>query len=278
MITVSFRLPRRLDLPDGQYGDLWLAAASPDEATMVSVRFAVADGLPADRQGAEQARLAQAALAATNRLLRWCRFVTDDAAVTELTLAQASPFAFVDGLQPWGPNHGRYEQVTAGPAAFSARRPSDVADHIRSALRGAGDPPVPALLVLDARVATAEGRYREAVLLCWSAVEAAFSATYQGLLQAGLADLSGQDHERLFDTLTGRDVSLKGKMTAGLHLATGRSLHRELGDMWPPLNDSYRHRNAVIHEGSDATGEQAGLALQVARAVLDTMSRLADTQ
>ncbi len=85
------------------------------------------------------------------------------------------------------------------------------------------EPEVADLFLLDAELAIHEGRFREAVLFCWSTIDATFNRKYDQLVDS---KLTGEWAEaRSF--FKGVDFGLKNKMSAALYLVSGRSLFRE---------------------------------------------------
>jgi hypothetical protein len=115
-----------------------------------------------------------------------------------------------------------------------------------------------------------EGRFREAVLFCWSTIDSTFSRKYDDLVDAKLAG----EWAEARDFFKGVDFGLKKKMSAALYLVSGRSLFRESGDFWQQLSTSYNKRNGIIHRGESASEDDARRALDVARRVVEIMSAL----
>jgi hypothetical protein len=133
-----------------------------------------------------------------------------------------------------------------------------------------GEPEVADLFLLDAELAVHEGRFREAVLFCWSTIDATFNRKYDQLVDARL---TGELSEaRSF--FKGVDFGIKNKMSAALYLLSGRSLFREPGDLWQDLTTSYTKRNGIIHRGQNAGEDDARMALAVARRVVEIMGEL----
>ena len=126
------------------------------------------------------------------------------------------------------------------------------------------------LFLLDAEQALHEGRFREAVLFCWSTIDSTFNRKYDELVDAKLAEEWAEARE----FFKGVDFGLKKKMSAALYLVSGRSLFRESGDLWEQLSVSYNKRNGIIHRGESATEDDARRALDVARRVVEIMSTL----
>jgi len=63
-------------------------------------------------------------------------------------------------------------------------------------------------------------------------------------------------------------------MSAALFLVSGRSLFREPKDLWQRLSNSYNKRNGIIHRGESADEDDAHLALDIARTIVELMGAL----
>jgi hypothetical protein len=141
---------------------------------------------------------------------------------------------------------------------------------VRDGLASAADPPVATLSLLDAEYAVKTGRFREAVLFCWSAIDSTFGRKFEVLVDAALAGEWGEAR-KFFRGYA--EIPMRHRMSAMMHLIANRSLYREPG-FWADLSASYDHRNNIIHRGSNATEADAELALAVARKVVAIMESL----
>jgi len=273
-VEVRIDLPYAMRLPDGEYGALRIVRSSGGSATICSLIFEADEAWPTERMMVMQRERAEELMAVANRLIRWYRYLSREPSAVELTLSDVSPVTFrsFTTRRPWGPDpSGHYYVEAASVAGLPPRPPDEICGEVLAGIASAIDPPVWHLLVLDAEVALIEARYREAVLLSWSAIESCFSTTYEDLVDT-LTDLSADERS----SLKGRDTSLVTKMTAGLKLASGHSLHELLGTTWPQRRSSYRARNNIIHEGGVASKEQAADAIAFARQVIDAMEPFAE--
>jgi hypothetical protein len=217
-----------------------------------------------------RARDVEQFLRRVNKLLRWYRTVTRRAEVTELTAAQASPFQFAltagTGVREWVTP---YVVEATGPQPASLT-PAETSRAVRDGLRGGNDPDVAALFLLDAERALHQGRFRETVLFSWSTIDSVFNRQFDLLANTVL---DGERSEaRKF--ITGTEFGLRHKMTAAMHLLANRSLYREPEGFWEQLSASYGKRNRIIHRGENAAEEEAILALNVARRVVDIMESI----
>jgi hypothetical protein len=121
----------------------------------------------------------------------------------------------------------------------------------------------------DVRVrAIQQGRFREAVLFCWSTIDSVFNRKYDVLVNAGLAG-EWADARKEF---TSHDFGLRIKMSAGMHLFANRSLFREPGGLWDEMSASYTKRNDIIHRGFNASEDEAQQSLRVARRIVEIMN------
>lgn len=87
-------------------------------------------------------------------------------------------------------------------------------DTVREGLGDGTDPDVATLNLLDAEYALHVGRFREAVLLCWGAIDSTFVRKFKRLVDDRLTDEWGDGRE----FLKGIDFGLRHKMTTGLRL------------------------------------------------------------
>jgi hypothetical protein len=201
-------------------------------------------------------------------MLRWYRSVRQRADITELTRAQASPFQFelVGGgdAEGWtGPIE--YDEVESTPLQLTVEQ---LSNQVREGLASGNDPNVDALFILDAQRALQQGRFREAVLFCWSTIDSVFNRKYDALVDVALAG----DWADAREALKGMDLGLKTKMSAGLWLLAQLSLFREPGNLWASMADSYAKRNAIIHRGDNATEDEARQSILVAKAIVEIMN------
>ncbi len=114
------------------------------------------------------------------------------------------------------------------------------------------------------------GRFREAVLLCWVAIDATFVRKFERLVDDRLPGEWADGRE----FLKGIDFGLRHKMTTGLRLLTGRSLYAEPDGFWQDLSTSYGLRNRIIHDGQIAHEDDAKLAIKVARKIVRIVASL----
>jgi hypothetical protein len=202
--------------------------------------------------------------------VRWYRAVRQRADITELTRAQASPFLFevTAGLEdPAWVTELKYTETGPTSLQFTV---AQLTDTVRAGVATGNDPEVEVLFLLDAERALQLGRFREAVLLCWSTIDSVFNRKFDALVDAVLA----AEWSKARDFFTGPDFGMRNKMSAGLYLLARRSLFREPNRLWEKLTNSYNRRNAIIHRGENATEDEAREAIDVARQVVTVMNSI----
>ena len=285
-IEIASLLPYFLRLENGQYptqfdGKSYLLSLqdvdsasdglSSTKLTQVSFVFT---GIAASDDEVQRFKTYQVEglLRQTNRLLRWYRASTGLATVTELTRAQASPYLFrilgerENTSEIWA-QEIRFESSPL-PLA-SGQTVQTVTEAVRKGLTGKNDPEVSTLFLLDAEQALLEGRFRESVLFCWSAIDSTFDRKYKTLISSVIDDKDEREALTNF-----RNASMRYRMSAGLHFCTGASLYDQPNDLWTKLFTSYGKRNLIIHDGASAQEADAELALSVARQVISFLAVL----
>jgi hypothetical protein len=280
-LQVSFILPYYLrvgasEYETGQAGEA-LQVIAPEllegiaPQTRVFARFTHDDSADQNVIQRQKARDADNLLFRTNRLLRWYRAVTHRADMVELTRAQASPFTFVVMAGPadaaWG-TPLQYEGAGQAPPAMTGEQ---ITNRIRDALVTGNEPDVAELFLLDAERALNQGRFREAVLFCWSTIDSVFNRKFEALVKVVLAAEWADSR----DFFTGVDFGIKNKMTAGLYLLAQRSVYREPANLWQSLVVSYTKCNRIIHHGQNANEDEARLAISVAQRIVAMMNGIA---
>lgn len=183
-VRVSISLPYLLRLNDGAYptsanGDAVELCEGPiDETaphTVCAATFLQADPVGAHQIEPLRERFADQLLGRTNRLVRWYRAARKRADLSELTRAQASPFRFevvAGAAEPAWAAELRYDEVSAIVSPLTV---TQLTDAVRGGLLTGEDPPVEDLFLLDAEHALQVGRFREAVLFCWSTIDSVFN-------------------------------------------------------------------------------------------------------
>jgi hypothetical protein len=279
-LQVSVVLPYYLLLSEGDYrtarvgevvhvGDPLLDEGIR-QRTPIDVQFAHEDSADQDEIQRQKARDAEQLLLRVNKLLRWYRAVTRRADITELTRAQASPFTFTIIGTAAAPEWGLPIKVEAAGLPAADLTVVDTSRSVRDGLGSGKDPDVAELFLLDAKGALHQGRFREAVLFCWSTIDSVFNRRYDALIEVALAGEWASARE----FFSGVDFGLKNKMTAALYLIARRSFFREPDDFWQRMMESYNKRNHIIHRGHSANEDEARQAIDVAEGVVAIMNAI----
>lgn len=283
-VRISIHLPYLLLLPPGAYptpgvgGLVRLAERSAVSAdgsqegrTEASATFEAPDSDDPEVQERQRRGEADRLLRRVNHLLRWYRVATGQATIVELTRARASPFRFTveETGSAWGGAAPLEYEATSLPLPETGSR-NALGDAVRQGLRGGSDPEVATLNLLDAEYALSVGRFREAVLLCWGAIDSTFVRKFKNLVDERL----GEEWAEAREFLKGLDFGLRQKMTTGLRLLAGRSLYAEPDGFWQDLSASYALRNRIIHEGQIAHEDDAKLAIKVAQKIVKVTAEL----
>ena len=291
-IRIECALPFPLPLPDGDYADMSAEplglrlepADSPrkltgygeeptgEDRTVISSHFQSNAVLPGFVE-AEKTAKAKSLMGRINRLIRWYRVVSSDAAMSEVTLSKASPFIFFEAHsnQSWArPLSFFIPPVQDRGFSFFTRALDENTAKVARGLASGMEPEVEELFLLDARQALEEGRFREAVLFSWSTIDAIFSRRFDSLVDGALADEWSESRK----FLRGLDFGLRHKMTIGLRLVTRRSFFKEPAEFWSRLSSSYDRRNSIIHRGETASEIDAEHAIKVAEDVVKLMNEI----
>jgi hypothetical protein len=288
-LRILCALPDGIFLPPGDYGlghsslsihdtqpaDAKLASLTspssrfvPLQSPAVSMPVSAADGWDREQRNAFQLKSARQLLLRLNLMIRWYRAEMQATSIHELTLAHAGLFRFVHdpGGEPWG-------EFSANPPVILATAQGsahDAVQRVREGFASEQEPPVEVLLLLDARLALSEGRFRETVLFWWSTIDAKFSSRFDSLVDDALAEEWGGAR----NFLTGIDFGLRHRMTIGMRLVGGESFFKQPGDFWTRLSASYERRNAIIHRGEVASEADAQHAIDVAEEVDALMNKM----
>ena len=183
-VRVTISLPFALLLADGDYPTadanseiVRVTAGPPEESgsrTLISASFKHPDTDDTDEIQSLKSQDTDRLLRRTNKVLRWYRSVRRKADITERTRAQASPFLFeaLAGINnPAWTSPIEYEE--AGPAPV-VRSVAEITATVKAGLATGEDPDVDSLFLLDAERALQQGRFREAILFCWSTIDPTF--------------------------------------------------------------------------------------------------------
>jgi hypothetical protein len=276
-IRINITLPYALRLTEGEYQtaqageEIHISVPNLEETslqTIIAATFHHDEIADPDDKYKVRVQDADRLLRRTNRMLRWYRAVRRRADITELTRAQASPFRF----EVIGPGDAAgwtdpIEHEESGPTPL-VLTVEQLTEQVRNGLASGRDPDVDVLFLLDAERALQQGRFREAMLFCWSTIDSVFNRKYDSLVEVTLA----QDWGEARTFFKGLDLGLKTKMSAGMRFVANRSLFNEPNNLWERMSNSYTKRNRIIHRGENATEDDAHQALTVARTIVAIMN------
>jgi len=209
-------------------------------------------------------------LSDANKLIRWYRYLSQDCRSIEVVREQVSPIIATVFTDDSSLSYKiDFHRPLPRPELLNGKQ----LDQLSISLRRNITPPTAELLLLDAQEALAQYRYRETVLLAWSAIETIFDPFIRSKLLERFPGLNfdrggaGANIESDLYFLTRADVLLS--------LLTGFSLRVNTNPpFWDNLCASRFHRNEIIHRGSDAGEDEAKLAINVAQQFIRTINEL----
>lgn len=280
VIRITSRLPYHLRIADGAYAtgteSVVVLQSRKDghrRFTAASMTFDATDRITDAEAEQQVGRCAGQLVSRINRLLRWHRVLARRPETVEVTLGIASPFQLTvdDTGEPWW--RGAFEFESLFPPPPHLITVEQLTAELRTHLGDEDEPDVALLNIADAEYSLRTGRFRETVLLCWSAIDAVFNKKYDAYVDSALSDEWAEGR----DFLKSLDYRLRNKMTIGLRFVAGRSLFAEPDGFWSTLSASYTKRNRIIHEGATASESEARSAVAVARRMIDILEELDHT-
>ena len=285
-IEIQFRLPYLLGLPEGEYQisprQRILRITHPEmlyyttyegpqqlscqNRSVVQMSFVISE--EPDSLEDEFKRCVGITLSDTNQLIRWYRYLSKDYRAIEVVREQVSPIiATVSTEDSLLSYEIHFRRPLPRPELLTEEQLSQLSANLR--LRGT--PPTSELLLLDAQEALTQYRYRETVLLAWSAIETIFDPFIREKLLERFPDLNfdrggaGVNIENDLHFLTRADVLLSLLTDFSLRVNTNPPF-------WDDLCDSRSHRNEIIHRGGDAGEDEAKLAVNVTQQFIRTIN------
>jgi hypothetical protein len=118
-------------------------------------------------------------------------------------------------------------------------------------------------LLLDAEEALSQHRYKECILICWSAIESTFDPLLRAKLKERLPDIGfdvGQPGWNIE-----RDLWFFTRLDVLPRLLADFSFKELPDDFWNRLQRSRNVRNRVVHEGEEVEEDDAANTLVVTR-------------
>jgi len=293
MITqIQFLLPYQIALPDGEY-EVYAARRlrklylnHPDELvyeeavrrvtvpsdgkSVVSANFTTDINLT-DAQSAlnEFKRCSNITLTSVNRLIRWYRVQTDRYYATELELGEVW-FILFSVIEP------RRQGIKFADNRPRPRLNSILDEKTTQFLKGRlvspEDPELEEVLLLDAKKALNQHRYKECIIICWSLIESLFDPFIREKLREKLPDIgfemgqSGWNIERDLWFLTRIDILPR--------LLFDFSFKELPDDFWQRLSRSREIRNRIMHSGMSAEEEGAAETFSVTEELMRVVKSL----
>ena len=153
-------------------------------------------------------------------------------------------------------------------------------ERLQAALSGCRRPPIWRQLELNAEDALSQGRYEEAVLLAWSALEAACRNTLPGLAWGqglGVADLEEELQSRQRKRHPARSLEEAVERSTGLRwLRVAAKLAHpgtfDIDSLTSEVNEAYRLRNRIIHSGVRIESGASARAVKSCRFILRNLN------
>jgi len=208
----------------------------------------------------EFARCANITLTTVNRLVAWYRIQTRRHYITELVLPQVE-FALLNVVEPVRRDLRLYRYKELRPV--NEILSNEEMEVLKQNVSNLKPPPLEDLLLLDAEDALSQHRYKECVLICWSAIESIFDPLIRVKLKERLPDIgfdigqAGWNIERDLWFFTRLDILPK--------LLADFSFKELPDNFWNRLQSSRNIRNQVVHEGGDVEEDDAANTLAVTR-------------
>jgi len=238
-----------------------------EEQSLVSMDFATdVDLTEIQNVRNEFSRCANITLTAANRLIDWYRVQTERHHITQLIFPLIE-FARLIDLRP--PSRVLWWIRYEAPQPVDEPLSDDEVRTLRQNLIRRQPPPLEKLLLLDAEDALSQHRYKECILICWSAIESIFDPLIRAKLKEKLPDIgfdigqAGWNIERDLWFFTRLDVLPR--------LLVDFSFKELPDDFWNRLQRSRNVRNQVIHEGEDIEEDDAANTLTVTREFVNAM-------
>jgi len=243
-----------------------------EEQSLVSMDFATeVDLTEIQNVRNEFYRCTNITLTTTNRLIDWYRVQTGRHHITQLVFPQIEFAQLIDvGPPSRSLRVYRHEETRPVDEPLS----NDEVQTLRQNLIKRQPPLLEEILLLDAEEALSQHRYKECILICWSAIESIFDPLIRAKLKERLPDIgfdigqAGWNIERDLWFFTRVDVLPR--------LLADFSFKELPDDFWNRLQRSRNVRNQVIHEGEDVEEDDAANTLAVTREFVKAMEAFRD--
>ena len=217
----------------------------------------------------EFSRCANITLTTANRLIDWYRVQTGRHHITQLVFPQIMFAQLIDiGPPRFSLQVSRHEETRPVDEPLS----DEEVKTLRQNFINPQPPPLTDRLLLDAEEALNQHRYKECILICWSAIESIFDPLIRAKLKERLPDIGfdiGQagwniEHDLWFFT----------RLDVLPRLLADFSFKELPDDFWNRLQRSRNVRNRVVHEGEDVEEDNAANTLNATREFVHAVKAL----
>jgi hypothetical protein len=232
-----------------------------EEQSLVSMDFETdVDLTEAQYVVNEFSRCTNITLTTVNRLIDWYRVQTERHHITPLVFPQTEFAQLIDVGPPRRSLQMYYHEETTPTNELLS---DEKVQTLRQNLQNPQPPPLTERLLLDAGEALSQHRYKECILICWSAIESTFDPLFRAKLKERLPDI-GFDMGQAGWNIE-RDLWFFTRLDVLPRLLADFSFKGLPDDFWNRLQRSRNVRNQVVHEGGDVEEDDAANTLAVAR-------------
>jgi hypothetical protein len=232
-----------------------------EEQSLVSMDFSTDVNLTEPQNVVNEfSRCANITLTTANRLIDWYRVQTGRHHITQLVFPQIE-FAQLIDVGPPKRSLQVYHREKTKPVDEPLS--GDEVQTLRHNLIKRQPPPLEEPLLLDAEEALSQHRYKECVLICWSAIESIFDPLIRVKLKERLPDIGfdiGQPGWNIE-----RDLWFFTRLDVLPRLLADFSFKELPDDFWNRLQRSRNVRNRVVHEGEEVEEDDAANTLVATR-------------
>ena len=294
-IQMQILLPHLIAIPDGAYRvyaarhirtiqlsrptrivyetDSGQQVLSCEEQSLVSMDFETGVDLAAIQNVRNEfSRCANITLTTANRLIDWYRVQTGRHHITQLVYPQIEFSQLVDVGPPRRTlriSHHEETQPVDEPLS------DEEVQTLQQNVINSQPPPLTDKLLLDAEEARSQHRYKECVLICWSAIESIFDPLLRAQLKERLPDIGFEIGQAGWNIE--RDLWFFTRLDVLPRLLAGFSFRELPDDFWNRLQRSRNVRNRVVHEGEDVEEDDAAHTLAVTREFVHAVQALRDS-
>ena len=238
-----------------------------EEQSLVSMDFETdADLAETQNVSNEFSRCSSITLTTANRLIDWYRVQTGRHHITQLVFLQVE---FAQLLDVGPPRRGLRVHRHEEPKPVDEPLSDDQVQTLQQNLISPQPPPLTDRLLLDAEEALRQHRYKECILICWSAIESIFDPLLRAKLQERLPDIGFEIGQAGWNIE--RDLWFFTRLDILPRLLADFSFKELPDDFWNRFQRSRNVRNQVVHEGEDVEEDDAANTLATTREFVDAV-------